>query len=61
MTAVLTDNNGLIPEALDSVLTNWETEKAKYKNTAKPRVLYTVPTGQNPSGSTLSLERRKQV
>ena len=45
-----TDDDGLIPEALDRVLA---TEPVKF--------VYLVPTFQNPTGRTLSLARRKQV
>jgi 2-aminoadipate transaminase len=42
-----TDDQGIIPEALDKVLTS---EKIKF--------VYLVPTFQNPTGRTLSLARR---
>ncbi len=44
------DENGLIIEALEDML-------AKHK----PAFLYTIPVFQNPSGVTLSSERRKQL
>ncbi len=44
------DENGLIPEDLE--------EKIKARH---PKMIYTVPTFQNPSGRTLSLPRRKRV
>lgn len=47
------DLYGLIPEELEKQLDNWVG--------AKPKVLYTIPTGQNPTGSTLSLERRRAI
>ena len=49
------DSNGIIPEDLDSVITE---QKAKGK---KVKYLYTIPAFQNPMGWTMSLERRKQV
>jgi aromatic amino acid aminotransferase I len=45
------DAGGLRADALDKVLTEWD-ETAR--GGAKPFVLYTVPTGQNPTGSTQS-------
>jgi len=45
-----TDEDGLIPESLDAVLSN---------NTIK--FVYLVPTFQNPTGRTLSLVRRKKI
>lgn len=44
------DENGLIPESLEEVLKN---NKIKF--------IYTVPTFQNPTGRSLSLERRKKI
>ena len=45
-----TDENGLIPDSLEEVLAS---EKIKF--------IYLVPTFQNPTGNTLSLERRKRI
>lgn len=45
-----TDEDGLIPECLESVL---EAHAVK--------LIYLVPTFQNPTGRTLPLERRKQI
>lgn len=52
------DAEGLVPEAMDEILTNWDTTK---RGARKPHVLYTVPTGQNPTGSTQSASRRRAV
>jgi aromatic amino acid aminotransferase I len=52
------DAEGLIPEDMDDLLTNWDT---KARGARKPFVLYTVPSGQNPTGATQSLARRKAV
>jgi aromatic amino acid aminotransferase I len=52
------DEQGLLPESLDEVLTNWN-EAAR--GARKPHLLYTVPSGQNPTGATQSAERRKEV
>ncbi|KAL2008574.1 hypothetical protein VTN00DRAFT_6768 [Thermoascus crustaceus] len=56
--AVKMDEQGLLPESLDDVLTNWD-EKAR--GARKPYLLYTVPSGQNPTGATQSIERRREV
>lgn len=45
----------MIPESLEHVLKNWDGGKKR------PNLLYIIPTGQNPSGSTLTLERKKKV
>jgi DNA-binding transcriptional MocR family regulator len=52
---VETDGLGLVPDALERAIT------AISDPSKRPRVLYTIPTGQNPAGSTLSLERRRAV
>lgn len=44
------DENGLDLEELERLIRRW-----------RPRLLYTVPTHQNPSGVTLSEERRARV
>ena len=49
------DDDGIIPEALDSVITE-QTDKGK-----RVKYLYTIPQFQNPLGWTMSLERRKEV
>ncbi|THH29080.1 hypothetical protein EUX98_g5108 [Antrodiella citrinella] len=51
------DGGGLIPEELERILSNWDSESQG----KRPHVLYTVPCGQNPTGSTLSLERRQRI
>lgn len=48
--SVATDDEGIIPEALEEVL-----------KTNEIKLVYLVPTFQNPTGRTLSLERRKRV
>ena len=56
--AIAIDEQGLIPEAMDDLLSNWD---EKTRGARKPFVLYTIPTGQNPTGATQSAERRKAV
>lgn len=48
---VLIDDNGLMPEELEKIL----------KNNENIKFLYTVPDFQNPTGVTLSLNRRKEL
>ena len=48
--SVMTDDEGIIPDALEKVLKE-----------NRIKLVYLVPTFQNPTGRTLSLERRKQV
>jgi len=49
--AVAMDDEGLDPDALERALRNGDA----------PAFLYTIPTFQNPSGRTLSTERRRRV
>eukprot|EP00775_Hariotina_reticulata_P005059 gene5059-5300_t len=50
------DHQGLLPSHLDGLMT---TRQAA--GLALPKVLYTIPTGQNPTGSVMSQERMVQV
>lgn len=52
------DSEGLIPEVMDEILSNWD---EKERGARKPNMLYTIPSGQNPTGATQSLERRRAV
>lgn len=51
--AVPMDEFGIIPEKLAVMMDCWVGPK--------PKLLYTIPTGQNPTGSCLSKERRQAV
>ncbi|KAH7207295.1 pyridoxal phosphate-dependent transferase [Fusarium oxysporum] len=52
------DEQGLLPSHMDHVLETWD-EVAR--GARKPHLLYTVPSGQNPTGATQSLERRREI
>eukprot|EP01105_Mastigella_eilhardi_P007547 TRINITY_DN189_c0_g1_i2.p1 TRINITY_DN189_c0_g1~~TRINITY_DN189_c0_g1_i2.p1 ORF type:complete len:402 (-),score=135.41 TRINITY_DN189_c0_g1_i2:258-1463(-) len=49
------DEHGLIPERLEQTLASWDPAKRF------PRLLYLIPNGQNPSGASLTLERKKAI
>ena len=51
------DALGMIPAKLESMLTTCEGMAGR----ARPRVLYVIPTGQNPAGCTLSEKRKKEI
>ena len=53
------DAQGMLPESLDDVLRTWN--PMDHSGAKKPRVLYTVPTGQNPTGATMGTERRRAI
>ncbi|MDA1278641.1 MAG: PLP-dependent aminotransferase family protein [Chloroflexi bacterium] len=52
---VAIDEGGIIPDALDRQIA------ALIASGEKPKYLYTIPEHQNPTGSTLSAERRKAI
>ncbi|KAF8976938.1 hypothetical protein BGZ46_007814 [Entomortierella lignicola] len=49
------DSHGVIPAKLRAQLDNWPSDKRK------PKVLYTVPVGGNPTGVSQTLERKKEI
>jgi len=46
-----TDAKGIVPEKLEQIV----------KENPQVKVLYTIPTGSNPTGASTSFERKKQV
>ena len=52
------DNEGMLPDALDDLLTNWDPVA---RNGRKPFLMYTIPSGQNPTGSTQGTSRRREI
>ncbi|EFY95964.2 aminotransferase family protein [Metarhizium robertsii] len=51
------DADGLVPEALDAALRGWDAASRG----RKPFVLYTIPSGHNPTGVTQSAARKRAV
>ncbi|KAH8746383.1 pyridoxal phosphate-dependent transferase [Diaporthe sp. PMI_573] len=52
---VSTDEEGIIPLDLETILTHWPT------NSPRPRVIYTVPTGSNPTGVSCTESRKREI
>ncbi|KAJ5506751.1 Pyridoxal phosphate-dependent transferase major region subdomain 1 [Penicillium expansum] len=52
------DAQGPIPEELERVLSTWDDLSSQ---SPKPKAFYTVPSGQNPTGATQSLERKLAI
>lgn len=50
------DDEGLMPDDLDSQIRAWDPARGP-----RPSVLYTIPSGQNPTGATQSIERRRAI
>ena len=49
--AVDTDGGGMIPSELERKLRQWD--RGNRRDIPKPRVLYVIPNGANPSGASL--------
>ncbi|GAA5922353.1 hypothetical protein JCM1841_003080 [Sporobolomyces salmonicolor] len=52
------DTAGMRPDALEDILANWT---AKFPGKRFPKLLYTIPTGSNPTGCSSPLERREKI
>lgn len=56
---VAIDEQGLLPASMDEILSNWDPKERG--GVRRPHVLYTVPSGQNPTGATMGEQRRREV
>ncbi|KAF2020212.1 PLP-dependent transferase [Aaosphaeria arxii CBS 175.79] len=57
-TPVSADEEGLSAKGLQKLLESWDEAKQGRK---RPSVLYLVPVGSNPTGVTISLQRRREI
>ncbi|KAJ8954800.1 hypothetical protein NQ318_014912 [Aromia moschata] len=55
------DQFGIIPKKLIEVLENCKSKYTEEGGGKMPKVIYLNPTGSNPTGGTMSLERRKEI
>ncbi|CAF3771015.1 unnamed protein product [Rotaria sp. Silwood1] len=53
--SIETDSNGMSAEHLNETLSNWPNSKGL------PKTLYTISTGSNPTGASMSLERKINI
>jgi aromatic amino acid aminotransferase I len=53
------DGEGMLPGRLESILEGWDPKERG--GARKPHVLYTVPSGQNPTGATQGEQRRREI
>lgn len=60
LVSVEMDEFGFVPDALVALLSNWASDE-KTKALRFPKLYYTMPTGHNPTGITLSRERRERL
>ncbi|XP_055970340.1 kynurenine/alpha-aminoadipate aminotransferase, mitochondrial isoform X1 [Sorex fumeus] len=58
---VASDKQGIIPESLKEVLSKWKPEDARNPNKNTPKFLYTVPNGNNPTGDSFTVNRKKEI
>ncbi|XP_060237797.1 kynurenine/alpha-aminoadipate aminotransferase, mitochondrial isoform X2 [Meriones unguiculatus] len=58
---VPSDEHGIIPEALKKILSRWNPEDSKDTTKKAPKFLYTVPNGNNPTGYSLTGDRKKEI
>jgi kynurenine/2-aminoadipate aminotransferase len=58
--AVAMDEEGMVPTTLRQVLENAAALEAA-GGPSRPKLLYTIPTGHNPTGVTTTLQRRQQI
>ncbi|KAF2806958.1 PLP-dependent transferase [Mytilinidion resinicola] len=52
------DAEGMLPHSLDHILSTWDPVA---RGARKPFLVYTVPTGQNPTGATQGAARRRGI
>ncbi|XP_050733946.1 kynurenine/alpha-aminoadipate aminotransferase, mitochondrial-like [Eriocheir sinensis] len=55
------DQEGMIPEALKTALSQWEAGKVREAEEDVPKVLYVNPNACNPSGVSLPEARRREI
>ncbi|EHB06837.1 Kynurenine/alpha-aminoadipate aminotransferase, mitochondrial [Heterocephalus glaber] len=58
---VPSDEFGIIPDALKEILSKWKPEDSKDPTKNTPKFLYTVPNGNNPTGNSLTGDRKKEI
>ncbi|KAK9239932.1 pyridoxal phosphate-dependent transferase [Lipomyces kononenkoae] len=58
MIGIEMDDEGMRSDSLRQLLEEWDETMRGGK---RPGVLYVVPTGQNPTGATMSVQRRKDI
>lgn len=58
-----TDEYGIIPDAMKKILSAWnpQSDLDDEVKGRRPKIVYTVPNGGNPTGASLNLERRKEI
>ena len=58
---IQSDSQGLDPSHLRKVLSKWSPADAARPGSGVPKILYCIPNGGNPTGSSLSLQRKQEI
>ncbi|KAG7461963.1 hypothetical protein MATL_G00196690 [Megalops atlanticus] len=58
---VPSDQYGMIPKDLKEILSRWDPADAHKPGSTVPRILYTIPNGGNPTGASMTTERKREV
>lgn len=59
--SIPSDRHGIIPKGLKEILSRWNPEGPRKPNSSLPKFLYTVPNGSNPTGTSLTEDRKKEI
>ena len=59
--SVETDHHGMIPDSLLHVLSRWDPKDKEDPGSKIPKLMYTIPNGVNPTGASLSLDRKQTI
>lgn len=51
----------MIPAALKEVLSRWDPSEVHEPGSTAPRILYTIPNGGNPTGASMTPQRKQEV
>ncbi|XP_060040344.1 kynurenine/alpha-aminoadipate aminotransferase, mitochondrial isoform X2 [Erinaceus europaeus] len=58
---VSSDKYGIIPNSLKEILSKWKPEDSKNPEKNTPKFIYTVPNGNNPTGNSFTIDRKKEI
>lgn len=58
---VPSDQHGMIPAALKEVLSQWDPSEVHKPDSTAPKILYTIPNGGNPTGASMTTQRKQEV
>ncbi|KAM9718347.1 kynurenine/alpha-aminoadipate aminotransferase, mitochondrial isoform 2-T2 [Menidia menidia] len=58
---VPSDQHGMVPGALAAVLSRWDPADVHAPGSSAPKLLYTIPNGGNPTGASMTAQRKQDV